>query len=51
MKEFFKVVLQWSASQQQLVVQLVLAQHSEKLHNKKWQQIYLLNSLWQTQSS
>jgi len=31
MKELFEVVLQWRASQQQLVVQLVLAQHSEKL--------------------
>jgi len=32
MEEFLEVVLQRSASQQQLVVQLVLAQHAEELH-------------------
>ena len=32
MEEFLEIVLERCASQQQLVVQLVLAQHAEKLH-------------------
>ena len=34
MKQFLEVVLQWSSSQQQLVVQLVLTQNTEKLHDE-----------------
>jgi len=34
MKQFLEIVLQRSSSQQQLVVQLVLTQHTEKLHHE-----------------